>query len=101
MKWFRKKRNKAAAALVAAAVMSWLVNTGVMAFAPESGSIWERQIVRGDDEEEAKEAAPGMEQNFTPVCAWWGTIYPKFCFSERKKGRVKISFWLAKALKWC
>lgn len=45
--------------------------------------------------------------------AWWGTLYPQFCFSkipelsaEERAGRessdrhVKISFWLAKALDW-
>ncbi|MDO4339456.1 MAG: hypothetical protein Q4C91_15430 [Eubacteriales bacterium] len=49
-----------------------------------------------------------------PATAWWGTMYPGFCFSERPgkssspgknsegseiAGR-KISFWLAKALDW-
>lgn len=45
--------------------------------------------------------------------AWWGTMYPKFCFkiTEKEKTgesstetsgkrRVKISFWLAQALDW-
>lgn len=36
--------------------------------------------------------------------AWWGSIYPEFCF-EKAEGNdenkpVKISFWLAKALDW-
>lgn len=39
-------------------------------------------------------------QNLTPAYAWWGTIYPKFSFSERKPGKIKISFWIAKALEW-
>lgn len=47
------------------------------------------------------------------VLAWWGTLYPEFCFSkgeeleevemdghEDQGRRVKISFWLAKALNW-
>ena len=37
------------------------------------------------------------------VSAWWGTIYPKFCFADAKKdgkGSVKISLWLAQALDW-
>ncbi|MDO4307683.1 MAG: hypothetical protein Q4C77_12675 [Eubacteriales bacterium] len=47
------------------------------------------------------------------VLAWWGTIYPEFCFSgaedlsdkelygnPKELPRVKISFWLAKALNW-
>lgn len=36
------------------------------------------------------------------LTAWWGTLYPKFCFSETSSGsEVKISFWLAKVLGWC
>ena len=50
-----------------------------------------------------------------PVLAWWGTMYPKFCFAEgfveneeENRGMnagnsdkpIKISFWLAKALDW-
>lgn len=38
------------------------------------------------------------------VYAWWGTIYPEFCFEKvEDNGQnkpVKISFWLAKALDW-
>ena len=69
-------------------------------------------------------AMPGMSgkiakiaerrQEQTAVTAWWGTLYPKFCFSqfpEENKGqndvekfpseqRPKISFWLAQALDW-
>lgn len=43
--------------------------------------------------------------------AWWGTLYPRFCFSapvreeesrtEDIREKVKISFWLAKAFDWC
>ena len=58
-------------------------------------------------------AMPGMSgkiakiaerrQEQTAVTAWWGTIYPKFCFADAKKdgkGSVKISLWLAQALDW-
>ena len=38
------------------------------------------------------------------VYAWWGTIYPEFCFEKVEDNGenkpVKISFWLAKALDW-
>lgn len=47
------------------------------------------------------------------IVAWWGSIYPEFCFSrlpeendrrkedvETKDRRPEISFWLAKALNW-
>ena len=45
-------------------------------------------------------------QEQTAVTAWWGTLYPKFCFSQLptedkgKKDDIKISFWLAQALDW-
>ena len=39
------------------------------------------------------------------ILMWWGSIYPRFCFSEEaceekteENVRPKISFWLAKAL---
>lgn len=31
------------------------------------------------------------------VMAWWGSLYPQFCFSQTDQ-KTKISFWLAKAL---
>lgn len=32
------------------------------------------------------------------VTAWWGSLYPSFCFSEVDRSeQPKISFWLAKA----
>ena len=49
-------------------------------------------------------AQKGQEQ--TAVTAWWGTLYPKFCFSQipeenkDQKDDIKISFWLARALDW-
>lgn len=45
-------------------------------------------------------------QEQTAVTAWWGTLYPKFCFArfpaenKDKKEEVKISFWLAQVLDW-
>lgn len=38
------------------------------------------------------------------IIAWWGTLYPRFCFEETDnyentvKQPPKLSFWLAKAL---
>ena len=57
----------------------------------------------------AKIAERRQEQ--TAVTAWWGSIYPEFCFSEwdqygcdvekfPSEQRPKISFWLAQALDW-
>ena len=37
------------------------------------------------------------------ITAWWGSLYPKFCFAEKPentKEKVKISFWLAQVLDW-
>lgn len=40
------------------------------------------------------------------VTAWWGTLYPKFCFSrfpavnKEKNDDIKISFWLARVIDW-
>ena len=37
------------------------------------------------------------------ITAWWGTIYPRFCFSSAEENngeKLKISFWLAQALDW-
>ncbi len=34
------------------------------------------------------------------LTAWWGTLYPGFCFAQRKPGaKLKISFKLAELLK--
>lgn len=33
--------------------------------------------------------------------AWWGTLFPWFCFQDTaEKGKPEISFWLAKVLDW-
>ena len=53
------------------------------------GGTWEKRITGFEN--------PG-------VYAWWGTIYPEFCFEKVEDNGenkpVKISFWLAKALDW-
>ena len=35
-------------------------------------------------------------RSFPGVTAWWGSLYPQFCFSQTEQ-KPKISFWLAKA----
>lgn len=61
----------------------------------------------------------GEGKAYEPMVAWWGALYPKFCFMEVKENeealsdidktdsggdslrpRLKISFWVAKALNW-
>lgn len=42
------------------------------------------------------------------LTAWWGTLYPQFCYAEipesedgtQRKPKVKISFWLAQVWDW-
>ena len=37
------------------------------------------------------------------ISAWWGTMYPRFCFQEVKEEKQeerKVTFWLAKVLDW-
>ena len=48
----------------------------------------------------------GVQKNI-PALAWWGSMYPQFCFAENEEENtdeiepeVKISFWLAKQLEW-
>lgn len=84
MKWLKYRKNKIAVSLAAGMAAMLLVSA-----VPES-----------------TEAETGKNQLFLPgqescenIYAWWGTMYPKFCFS-RKQGEVKISFWLAKVLDW-
>lgn len=58
-------------------------------------------------------AGNSIEEPARPVQAWWGVMYPGFCFArpvsdggeeDQKDGEnnrdIKISFWLAKALDW-
>jgi len=42
----------------------------------------------------------GLPQ-YPAASAWWGTMYPEFCFSEGSGDSPrKISFWLAEVLEW-
>lgn len=47
----------------------------------------------------------GGQRNISAL-AWWGSMYPQFCFAEKEEdntkeeAEVKISFWLAKQLEW-
>lgn len=53
---------------------------------------------------------PKSSRGLAPL-AWWGTLYPEFCFVRQEKVSdlqnhndtrtgVKVSFWLAKAFDW-
>lgn len=44
---------------------------------------------------------PPQKKEAAQAYAWWGCLYPKFCFSGERRGKVKISLWLAQALDWC
>lgn len=66
----------------------------------------------GSPENNAGSIAKNTEDNahnipefYNPqLYAWWGTIYPEFCFEKGEDTDetkpVKLSFWLAKALDW-
>lgn len=88
MNWIRNRRRRIILSLTAALLVGTMTNMGISA-----QEVKEQQMILPENEEEES-------QNLTPIYAWWGTLYPKFAFSERKAGKVKISFWLAKALEW-
>lgn len=53
-------------------------------------------------------AAGGTKEPPGAALAWWGTIYPDFCFGSRTgggEGRIKTSFWIGEVLsrlcQWC
>ena len=66
----------------------------------------------GGSENNAGSIAKNTEDNthnipefYNPqLYAWWGTIYPEFCFEKGEDTDetkpVRLSFWLAKALDW-
>ena len=62
-------------------------------------------ILAGTMPEQIEKIAENRQEQ-TAITAWWGTLYPKFCFSQfpedhkDRKEDVKISFWLAQALDW-
>lgn len=91
MLWLKNKKHRAGAALALALMVMIIME------ALPSGNIC---------------AAPA-EKGYScdsPVLAWWGTLYPGFCFSgETEKGdKMKTSLWfveflcgLAKEKVWC
>lgn len=96
--FFIKMRNKKNRFLLslAAGMLAVVLAVGLPHIMPDSA----RNVVRIT----AEDTAP---------LAWWGTLYPEFCFGkpdavsdEIPSGddgsvkRVKISFWLAKAFNW-
>ena len=46
--------------------------------------------------------AVGNKKKSQEVLAWWGTIYPKFCFMEQEKitkdARPRYRFWIVDTL---
>lgn len=101
MKWFRTKKNRLITALAVGAAIVLLMNTGGAGVGNRILNAGIRREVLGGDSDAEQEILSEEDQNLTPLYAWWGTLYPKFCFSERKNGKLKISFWVAKAFDWC
>lgn len=45
--------------------------------------------------------SPAREQEKPAyVTAWWGVMYPQYCFGETGSEDPQLSFWLAEALDW-
>lgn len=75
MEWFYNKKRGMAAFLLAVLALTFVYAGG-------------------------EETAPPPGEN-PALTAWWGTLYPKFCFAQGEPGRkVKISFRLAELLDW-
>lgn len=81
MKWFHDKRKRMGISVLAG-MLAAIILSGALQYDPEQ-----------------------------KILAWWGVMYPEFCFAEKqtehtdekdkeKQPRVKVSFWLAKALDW-
>lgn len=42
-----------------------------------------------------------LEKPDAYVGAWWGCLYPRFCFMEKEEGEeFHLSFWVAQVLDW-
>lgn len=103
MKWFREKQARLLTAVYIGMLVVVLAgHLGVLQ--EENGNMAELQGLLKEQELDRA----GIQ---LPL-AWWGTLYPKFCFAdgvgenaEEKGGEntwnlgnsLKISFWLAKA----
>lgn len=71
MEWLRDRKNRLTVSILAAMAAAVLVAGGV------------------------------RYSEYTGMTAWWGTMYPEFCFAEGEKDCPrKISFWLAEVLDW-
>ena len=98
MRWLKERKYRIwislAAGLVGIIVMTAVPETGGRVFCVERQGVSDRMS--------AAEQTESIDTGASMLTAWWGTLYPKFCFSETASGsEVKISFWLAKVLGWC
>ena len=98
MKWLKERKYRIwislAAGLAGVTVMSVALQMGGRVFGTERQGVSDGMGVT--------EQSGSMDTGDSMLTAWWGTLYPKFCFSETSSGsEVKISFWLAKVMGWC
>lgn len=35
----------------------------------------------------------------SPLYAWWGTLYPRFCYAQKKSDNVRYTFWIYEAIR--
>ena len=48
---------------------------------------------------------PCEAEKMPPALAWWGILYPRYCFSETETNgnqgeKPELSLWVAEALDW-
>lgn len=99
MRWLKERKYRIwislAAGFVGVIVMSVAPQMGGRVFGTEGQTVSDKMGI-------IMEQPESMDTGNSMLTAWWGTLYPKFCFSETSSGsEVKISFWLAKVLGWC
>lgn len=100
MRCLRRRIWRGIIALVGSFLVAFGANRGEKLCDLWNGRMAELQEIIVENKETEGMFLPGETENLTSVYVWWGTIYPKFCFSERKEGKLKISFWVAKAFDW-
>lgn len=74
--------------------MTWLRNRNKRLWVSLLAGVLCTALLAGEPEmTEPRQREPALT-------AWWGTLYPGFCFAQRKPGaKLKISFKLAELLK--
>lgn len=96
MDWIKNKKHRFCIAILAALAAMVLPCGGSAGQQPDKFKVREET------------GQPALMEQQPPVLAWWGTLYPKFCFADipdsdreapdSEKPKIKITFWLARFL---